>query len=128
MLTGIRITDDAQAQVVELFDRASDERMLTLRAAIGCDLFDVVGLRGNIDLFIDDEGLYRSCINLHLSAVAKLLGFQGEGLAGQGVFLRVDPKTGESHSLTRPQMHAIVLAHYIVHAGLAPLLLHHESE
>ena len=44
-------------------------------AAIGCRMFDVVGLEDDIDLFVDDEGLINgSTLNLPATVLAHRLG------------------------------------------------------
>ena len=46
-----------------------------IAAAIGCSMFDVVGLADSIDLFVDDEGLINgSPLNLAATVLAHLLG------------------------------------------------------
>ncbi|TFC94409.1 MULTISPECIES: DUF3846 domain-containing protein [Cryobacterium] len=46
-----------------------------ISAAIGCRMFDVVGLEDEIDLFVDDEGLINgSTLNLPATVLAHRLG------------------------------------------------------
>jgi hypothetical protein len=60
MVTGLRITVDGSVQKVEMPKNA----ILTgLYAAIGCDAVDVVRLADQLDMWIDDEGLYNSHAN-----------------------------------------------------------------
>jgi hypothetical protein len=55
MVTGLRITVDGSVQKVEMPKNAI---LAGLYAAIGCDAVDVVRLADQLDMWIDDEGLY----------------------------------------------------------------------
>jgi hypothetical protein len=110
---GLRITLDGTLEDVEM-PRESGRLANALNAAIGSDLFDLVGLEDDIDLFVDDEGMYRSEPNPALSLVARRLGNQQSVLFGAGVFLRGHISTGENHSLTDTQRDRITTAYRIV--------------
>ncbi|MEW2250425.1 DUF3846 domain-containing protein [Streptomyces sp. NPDC006975] len=45
-----------------------------LRAAIGCDFVDVVTLADDLDMWLDDEGIYRQPHNVYATALAQLHG------------------------------------------------------
>jgi hypothetical protein len=60
MVTGLRITVDGSVQKVEMPKNAI---LAGLYAAIGCDAVDVVRLADQLDMWIDDEGLYNSQAN-----------------------------------------------------------------
>lgn len=71
--------------------------------AIGCDLFDVVGLVDGIDLFVDDEGISRGApLNLPGIVLAHLLGASAV-LFGTVVAVNVDEE-GKTVGLTDDQV------------------------
>jgi hypothetical protein len=98
MVTGLRITVDGSVQKVEMPKNA----ILTgLYAAIGCDAVDVVRLADQLDMWIDDEGLYNS----HANPLATKLAhhFQRDippryrqPYFGTAVFLGINQDTGET--------------------------------
>ncbi|MFC5932084.1 DUF3846 domain-containing protein [Cryobacterium melibiosiphilum] len=74
-----------------------------IAAAIGCGMFDVVGLQDDIDLFVDDEGLINgSTLNLPATVLAHLLG-RPTVIFGTAVAVRVTPD-GETVGLTDAQL------------------------
>ncbi|WP_051973753.1 DUF3846 domain-containing protein [Cryobacterium sp. MLB-32] len=74
-----------------------------IAAAIGCSMFDVVGLADNIDLFVDDEGLINgSPLNLPATVLAHLLG-RPTVIFGTAIAVSVTPD-GETIGLTDPQL------------------------
>ncbi|MBX3196268.1 MAG: DUF3846 domain-containing protein [Microbacteriaceae bacterium] len=75
----------------------------SIRREIDCRSFDVVGLRGHLDLFVDDEGAINgSELNLPLTKTAHMLGTPTV-LYGAGVFVGIDKTDGSSVSLTETQ-------------------------
>ena len=80
-----------------------------LCTAIGCDLFDVVGLRDGIDLFVDDEGIPNGApLNLGATVLAHQLGARSV-IFGIAVAVSVDEE-GETVSLTTSQIARISTA------------------
>ncbi|MEC5152603.1 DUF3846 domain-containing protein [Cryobacterium sp. GrIS_2_6] len=78
-----------------------------ISAAIGCSMFDVVGLADDIDLFVDDEGLINgSTLNLPATVLAHRLG-SPTVIFGTAIAVSVTPDdetVGLTHSqLTRIQ-------------------------
>ena len=74
-----------------------------IAAAIGCRMFDVVGLQEDIDLFVDDEGLINgSTLNLPATVLAHLLG-RPTIIFGTAVAVSVTPD-GETVALTNAQL------------------------
>ena len=72
-------------------------------AAIGCSMFDVVGLADDIDLFVDDEGLINgSTLNLPATVLAHLLG-SPTVIVGTAIAVSVTPG-GETVGLTDSQL------------------------
>lgn len=79
-----------------------------IRAAIGCDRFDVISLEHHIDLWVDDEGLLvaEPQLNLPATLLAHALGAQ-TAIFGDAVALSVDLATGESRGLSDAQAHRV---------------------
>lgn len=75
-----------------------------IRAAIGCDRFDVISLEHGIDLWVDDEGLLVSepQLNLPATLLAHGLGVR-TAVFGTAVALSVEPATGETRGLSDAQ-------------------------
>ena len=70
-----------------------------ISAAIGCSMFDVVGLADNIDLFVDDEGLINgSPLNLPATVLAHLFD-SPTVIFGTAIAVSVTPD-GETIGLT----------------------------
>jgi hypothetical protein len=82
-----------------------------LNSALDSRMFDVVRFDDDLDLFVDDEGLYNSKPNPVLSLVTQRLGYEQPILFGPGVFLRCDPNTGDSLSLTDEHRQLIADTH-----------------
>jgi len=59
-LIGLRLNVDGTMEDVRITVDPDGTHVSSLNAAIGSDLFDVVGLPNGIDVFVDDEGLYRA--------------------------------------------------------------------
>jgi len=94
---GLRISLDGRLE--DLVLPASPEALgPALDTALNCRMFDLVRFDEDLDLFVDDEGLYRSKPNPVLSLVTQHLGSEQPVLFGAGVFLRCDPNTGDSLS------------------------------
>ena len=72
-------------------------------AAIGCRMFDVVGLEDDIDLFVDDEGLINgSTLNLPATVLAHRLG-RPTVIFGTAIAVSVT-RDGETVGLTDAQL------------------------
>jgi len=85
-----------------------------LNVALDSRMFDVVRFDDDLDLFVDDEGLYTSQPNPVLSLVAQRLGYEQPILFGPGVFLRCDPDTGDSLTLTAEHRQLVTDTHRAV--------------
>jgi hypothetical protein len=74
-----------------------------ISTAIGCHMFDVVGLAHSIDLFVDDEGLINgSPLNMPATVLAHLLG-SPTVIFGTAIAVSVTPD-GETIGLTDRQV------------------------
>lgn len=101
VVTGLRITVDGSVQKIEMPKNA----ILTgLYAAIGCDAVDVVRLADQLDMWIDDEGLYNSPANPLATTLAHhfqrdIPSRYRQPYFGAAVFLGIDHNTGETLSM-----------------------------
>ena len=87
----------------------SKDRVKAIAQTIGCDIFTVVGLQDDIDIYVDDEGLLnRSPLNLALTVLAHKLG-NNEVLFGSGLVVSVDDD-GETVSLSENQRETVLKA------------------
>ena len=75
MTTTIRSVNINPAETITTLNLNPDSIGTDIAAAIGCSMFDVVGLADSIDLFVDDEGLINgSPLNLPATVLAHRLG------------------------------------------------------
>lgn len=115
-IIGLRVNLDGGMDRVVLPARSTD-RVTALHTALACDTFDIVGVEHTLDLFVDDEGLYRSEHNPMLSLMLEILG-QPRLLSGPGIFLGGDPTSGETLSLTTLQAKRLIVLHTaLAHVG-----------
>jgi len=75
MTTSIRSVKINPTETISVLDVNEASIGADIIAAIGCRMFDVVGLEDEIDLFVDDEGLINgSTLNLPATVLAHRLG------------------------------------------------------
>ncbi|TPW78061.1 DUF3846 domain-containing protein [Schumannella soli] len=109
MLRGLRIDVEGVLSSVEIDDTTTTLRLDGMNAAIGCNSFDVVSYTDTVDVWVDDEGLYRSTLNRELSVMLRARQPDGQGAwFGAGLFLGIDQATGDSRSLTDDERAAVV--------------------
>jgi len=112
MTTTIRSLKINPTETITTLNLTQNSIGVDIAAAIGCSMFDVVGLADNIDLFVDDEGLINgSPLNLPATVLAHLLG-SPTVIFGTAIAVSVTPD-GETIGLTDPQLTRIqkALAH-----------------
>lgn len=101
--TTIRSIQIHPADTITTLNLAADSIGSDICAAIGCSMFDVVGLQDDIDLFVDDEGLINgSPLNFPATVLAHLLGTPTV-IFGTAVAVSVTPE-GETVGLTDEQL------------------------
>lgn len=71
-----------------------------LRTAIGCAFVDVVRLADDVDMWLDDEGVYTQSFNRHATAVAAIFGAIGQPYYGTVVFTGGADDNGDTRPLT----------------------------
>ena len=115
-LLGIRVNVDGSLQSIRIGSDAGGTHVEGLNRAVGSALFDVIGLPGSLDVFVDDEGLYTAEYNPTLSRMVQ--GLQGSEAAyrlhGAGVFLGVDDARGDTLSLSRAQRAQVAASWFAV--------------
>lgn len=106
MLNGLVIDTEGTIVAVAIDDSTEDGRRQKMREYIGCAFYDVIGLPENIDVWVDDEGLYRQPLNPELSALVSLHRPYAP-VHGNALILGHDGN-GETVSLTLDQMASVV--------------------
>ncbi|MDR3080220.1 MAG: DUF3846 domain-containing protein [Streptomyces sp.] len=71
-IPAIRLTPDGALAEVELEASASGDHLHSMYREIGCDLVECVGLREDLDLWIDEEGKLKDGWEVNLAATALL--------------------------------------------------------
>lgn len=103
MTTTIRSVTINPTDTITTLDLNESSIGADISAAIGCAMFDVVGLADSIDLFVDDEGLINgSPLNLPATVLAHLLG-SPTVIFGTAIAVSVTPD-GETVGLTDAQL------------------------
>jgi len=103
MTTTIRSVNINPAETITTLNLNPDSIGTDIAAAIGCSMFDVVGLADDIDLFVDDEGLINgSPLNLPATVLAHLLGSRTV-IFGTAIAVSVNDG-GETIGLTDEQL------------------------
>ncbi|TFC83045.1 DUF3846 domain-containing protein [Cryobacterium sp. TMT3-29-2] len=103
MTTTIRSVKINPTETITTHDLNENSIGADISAAIGCRMFDVVGLADDIDLFVDDEGLINgSTLNLPATVLAHLLG-RPVVIFGTAIAVSVTPD-GETVGLTDSQL------------------------
>ncbi|WP_104129583.1 DUF3846 domain-containing protein [Cryobacterium sp. N21] len=103
MTTTIRSIQINPTETITTLDVNEASIGADITAAIGCRMFDVVGLEDEIDLFVDDEGLINgSTLNLPATVLAHRLG-RPTVIFGTAIAVSVTAD-GETVGLTDPQL------------------------
>lgn len=105
-LSGLRIAVDGTIDTVELTrDEPGGSALPALYTAIGCAWVDVVRLTDELDMWVDDEGMFTAEVNTVATAVAHH--FQQhipphwrQNYHGTVVLLEANQDTGATRSLT----------------------------
>lgn len=72
MITGIRIDEDGTLTVVTIDNTSITGIAAGIRLQVGCEVFDLLRFPDRIDMWLDDEGLYRANVNPVASAIGHL--------------------------------------------------------
>ncbi|NKS56268.1 DUF3846 domain-containing protein [Rhodococcus hoagii] len=85
-ITALRLTVDGELTAIDLEQTAGAGCLQALYREIECQGVDVVRLADNIDMWLDDEGLYTADVNPIATAIAKAHGFVWQKYVGNVVF------------------------------------------
>jgi hypothetical protein len=105
MPTVLLIKPDGTVTDVEL---PSGDSLQAMYAAIGCRAVDVVRLTTQLDMWIDDEGLWTQIPNQPATALARRYGCTSQAYHGPALITGFDPGTGDTTGLTPDQVRAVL--------------------
>ncbi|MFE1613002.1 DUF3846 domain-containing protein [Streptomyces sp. DT197] len=77
----ILLTSDGHIVPINLPEAAQD-RQTVMRSVIRCSTYDCVALTSNLDMWLDDEGLYRHPVNPLATTLARRFGFDWQDYHG----------------------------------------------
>lgn len=86
----------------------SDARLTVMRAVIRCDMVDVVGLTSQLDMWLDDEGLYNHPVNKLATALAIRFGFTRQDYHGPVLLTGGADAEGETVPLSKDKLVALL--------------------
>jgi len=93
--------------VVEVNLNAGADHLALMREHLGCRLIDVVALTSQLDMWIDDEGLYTQPVNPVATALAVHHGFTWQVFHGPVLLCGVN-SDGDSVDLDADQMRGLL--------------------
>lgn len=104
-INGLLLTVEGNLEEVMVGGDKNGGHLASMYKLLDCRFVTCVSLEDNIDLWLDDEFVYSQLENnIDLTLTAILLGWPGRHLIkGNGLFLSVNYKKGESLSLTATQ-------------------------
>lgn len=95
-------------EIVEVNLKAdADNHLALMREHLGCSLVDVVALTDQLDMWLDDEGLYTQPMNPVATALARHYGFVWQPYHGPVMLCSVDDE-GASIDLDTHQVRALL--------------------
>ncbi|MFD5427713.1 DUF3846 domain-containing protein [Streptomyces sp. NPDC127084] len=96
------ITPEADIVPVNL-PADSDSRLTVMRAVIRCERVDVVGLTSQLDMWLDDEGLYNHPVNKLATVLAVRFGFTYQNYHGPVLLTGGADAEGDTLPLSKEQ-------------------------
>lgn len=93
--------------IVEVNLNAGADHLALMREHLGCRLIDVVALTSQLDMWIDDEGLYTQPVNPVATALAVHHGFTWQAFHGPVLLCGVN-SDGDSVDLDAAQMRGLL--------------------
>lgn len=103
----ILITPEADIVPIQLPTEPA-ERQAVMRAVIRCDLYDLVALTTRLDMWIDEEGLYRHPVNELATALAARHGFNHQPYHGPALLTGGADEDGETLPLNIDMIRALL--------------------
>lgn len=110
---GYRVSTTGELELLDI-KKDGNTHGDALRQTIDCRYFDVIGLRHNIDCWVDDEGNFVENPEYRNFVATLMLTFLGWSpthiIKGNVVFLNGNKETGETTSLSVEQQKLVILA------------------
>lgn len=113
---GLLVKEDGSLHEVKLHTEADGSNLQAMKELLEVRMVDCIGLSEDLDCWVDDEGLLvaEPVFNPVLSTMLCLMGDAEYFICGSGLFLAVDPTTGETVSLNSHQRNMVETAHRMV--------------
>ncbi|MFI0743431.1 DUF3846 domain-containing protein [Streptomyces sp. NPDC021100] len=86
----------------------TESRLVVLRSVLRCDYVDVVALTSQLDMWLDDEGLYNHPVNRIATALAARFGFVYQDYHGPVLLTGGADSEGDTLPLTRDKLLALL--------------------
>jgi hypothetical protein len=106
-LTGIRIDVAGDLATVGIDATTTDSLLAGMYDATSCNEVAVIHLDGEIDLWVDAEGLYRQEPNTTLTSMARIMNPFQSHLSGAGLFLATN-EDGDTVTLNPAQAFRVI--------------------
>lgn len=97
--------------VVDTALNGSESRLAGMRRALHCQMIDCVSLTNQLDMWLDDEGLYTQHQNPAATVLARHFGLTHQVYYGPALICGFTAE-GDSTGLTRDQLHALLTRLY----------------
>ncbi|MEV5204374.1 DUF3846 domain-containing protein [Streptomyces sp. NPDC053720] len=101
------LTPEADIVPIDL-PAVSSARLTVMRSVIRCERVDVVALTSQMDMWIDDEGLYNHPVNLPATLLARRFGFTFQDYYGPALLTGGADKEGETVPLSKEKTVALL--------------------
>ncbi|NUK55484.1 DUF3846 domain-containing protein [Streptomyces lunaelactis] len=101
------ITPEADIVPVNL-PADTDNRMVVMRSVIRCERVDVVALTDQVDMWLDDEGLYNHPVNKLATLLAVRFGFTWQEYHGPVLLTGGADAEGETVPLSKDKVLALL--------------------
>ncbi|MEJ8639957.1 DUF3846 domain-containing protein [Streptomyces sp. MS2.AVA.5] len=85
-----------------------DSRLAVMRSVIRCDRVDVVGLTSQLDMWMDDEGLYNHPVNKLATVLAARFGFTYQNYHGPVLLTGGADAEGDTVPLSKDKLLALL--------------------
>ncbi|MEU4499218.1 DUF3846 domain-containing protein [Streptomyces sp. NPDC023998] len=86
----------------------TDNRLVVMRSVIRCERVDVVALTDQVDMWLDDEGLYNHPVNKLATLLAIRFGFTYQDYHGPVLLTGGADAEGETVPLTKDKVLALL--------------------
>ncbi|MFF9870405.1 DUF3846 domain-containing protein [Streptomyces sp. NPDC013953] len=86
----------------------AESRLIVMRSVIRCERVDAVGLTSQLDMWLDDEGLYNHPVNKLATVLAFRFGFTYQSYHGPVLLTGGVDAEGETVPLTKDKLLALL--------------------